>query len=180
MRAVASMDVDLSLGAGARLDWLPQETILFDAASLQRETTVTMGADATYLGVETLVLGRAAMGEVVRDISLKDRRRVIRDGVTVVIEPLELSTERLSGDGPAVLGGARVMSTVLFVGPGAEDAINPVRSVLDAPGVKAAASAWNGRLVVRLLAGDAWPVRQVVARILKVLREDPLPRVWQL
>ncbi|MEL7345179.1 MAG: urease accessory protein UreD [Pseudomonadota bacterium] len=177
---VARMDVSLSLGDGARLDWLPQETILFDSCALERETTVTLGADATYLGIETLVLGRKAMGEVVRSVSLKDRRRVLRGGVPVVIEPLALEADALAGDGPAVLGGATVQSTLLFVGPGAEDAIGPVRAVLDESGVRAAASAWNGRLVVRLLGADSWPVRRVAARILTVLRKDPLPRVWQL
>ena len=55
--------VTLELGPGASLTWLPQETILFDGSALSRQTCVSLAADAWYLGVETVILGRAAMGE---------------------------------------------------------------------------------------------------------------------
>lgn len=177
---VARMGVTLEAGAGARLDWLPQETILFDDSALKRETDVALGRDAAFLSIETVVLGRKAMGETVARLALGDRRVVRREGKPVVIEPLVLDTGILATDGPAVLNGARVFSTVLFVAPGAEDALGPVRALLDEPGLRAAASAWNGRLIVRMLGGDGWPVRRVAARILTLLREDPLPRVWQI
>jgi urease accessory protein len=41
-------------------------------------------------------------------------------------------------------------------------------------------SALPGRLVLRALAVDAWPLRRLVARVLTVLRPGPLPRVWQM
>nr|WP_255522425.1 hypothetical protein [Paracoccus sp. NBH48] len=54
------------------------------------------------------------------------------------------------------------------------------RAVLDEPGVTAAASAPPGRLVIRLLATDGWPLRRQINRLLRVLRPDPLPRIWQV
>ena len=45
-RATARLDIDLTLGADARLHWLPQETILFDRARLKRSLTVEMDASA--------------------------------------------------------------------------------------------------------------------------------------
>ena len=41
-------------GAGAALEWLPQETILFDRCALDRRLDVDLAADARFLGVETL------------------------------------------------------------------------------------------------------------------------------
>jgi urease accessory protein len=46
--------------------------------------------------------------------------------------------------------------------------------------VEIAASAWNGRLVVRAAGHDLRPVKRAVARVLNVLRGAPLPRVWQM
>ncbi len=72
----------IAVGSGARAEWLPQETILFDGAALDRALEVEMAGDAGFLGVEALVFGRAAMGESVRRLWLRDAIRVKRDGVS--------------------------------------------------------------------------------------------------
>jgi urease accessory protein len=175
----ARMTVDLEAGAGAELHWLPQETILFDGAALDRRTTVTLHGDARLLMVESLVLGRAAMGETVAALDLTDTRRITRDGLPLLIEPLRLTAPLLARRSPATLGPSRAMATVILAAPGAEDALGPVRAVLIEPGCEAAATAWDGRLVVRALANDGWPLRRLVARVLTILRGGPVPRVWQ-
>jgi urease accessory protein len=55
-----------------------------------------------------------------------------------------------------------------------------VRAVLDQDGVTGGASALDGRLMVRLLAVDGWPLRRQILRLLAVLRAGPVPRVWQM
>lgn len=175
----ARLTVSHRVGAGGRLDWLPQETILFDGARLDRRTEVALSGDATCLMLEAVVLGRAAMGETLARVALTDRRRITRDGAPVLVEPLRLDTPALAA-GVAVLGGARAFATLALVAPGAEDALAPVRRLLDEPGVQGGASGWDGRLVVRLLARDGWPLRRQILRLLNALRPGPLPRVWQM
>jgi urease accessory protein len=177
---VADVMVELEAGHGAVLHWLPQETILFDGAGLDRRTTVTLAGDARLLMVESLVLGRAAMGETVAALDLSDRRTITRDGLPVHIEPLQLTGDLLARRSPATVGQARAMATVILAAQGAEDALARVRAVLDEPGTEAAASAWDGRLVLRALAVDGWPLRRLVARVLATLRGGTLPRVWQV
>ncbi|MDF0595233.1 urease accessory protein UreD [Psychromarinibacter halotolerans] len=177
----ATLDVDIRAGAGAHVDWLPQETILFERSALHRRTRIALDRDAACLTVETLVLGRAAMGETLTTLDVTDRREVTRDGVPVLLEPLRLTDAALArGHAPGVLGGARAMATVALVAPGAEDALDRVRAVLDADGVEAAASGWDGKCVVRALAHDGFPLRRLVAQVLMTLRPGPLPRVWQI
>ena len=176
----AEMTVELEAGRGATLHWLPQETILFDGAALDRRTTVALSGDATLLMVESLVLGRAAMGETVAALDLTDRRTITRDGAPLLLEPLRLTAGILARRSPATLGQARALATVVLAARGAEDALGPVRAALDEPGCEAAASAWDGRLVVRALAADGWPLRRLVARVLATLRGGALPRVWQV
>ena len=71
--APAEWTARLTLGPGAALEWLPQETILFDGARLRRRIEVDMAGDARLLAVETLVFGRAAHGERMVNGSLADR-----------------------------------------------------------------------------------------------------------
>ncbi|WP_084861293.1 urease accessory protein UreD [Salibaculum halophilum] len=174
----AAVTVRHRVGPGAHLDWLPQETILFEQSHLMRETRIDLDADATCLMLEMLVLGRAAMGEHPATLHLRDTRRVMRAGRPVLVEPLHLTPAALTA-GPAVLEGARAFATLALVAPGAADALAPVRAALDEPGTRGGASAFDGKLMIRLLAEDGLPLRRQVARLLAVLRPGPLPRVWQ-
>lgn len=178
----ARVEVAISVGPGARVEWVPQETILFEGSALDRETRIDLGAGAEALAVEMLVLGRAAMGEEIGALWLRDRREIWRAGRPVLIEPVEIGAEALARrGGGAVLHGARAMGSLAFVAEGAEDALGPVRAALAAcDGIEAAASAWDGRLTARILAPDAYEMRRAMARVIEILRRGALPRVWQI
>ncbi|MFN3641500.1 MAG: urease accessory protein UreD [Gemmobacter sp.] len=179
--AAASVTVAAQVGAGGRLDWLPQETILYEGSDLDRQTTIDLAADATCLMAEMVILGRHAMGETLREARLRDARVVRRAGRPVWAETLRLDAGTLArGGDAAVLGGARAFAVIALIGPEAEDALPRLRAALDLPGVEAAASAWDGKCVARLMAPAGWPLRRAVARTLAALREGPLPRVWQI
>ena len=176
----ARVRVTMDVGAGGWLDWLPQETILFEDCRLDRRTVIDLAPGAGCLLLESIVLGRAAMGETVATLAVRDWREIRQSGRTVMVEPLTL-TDRALRTGAAGLAGARAIATLAMLGQGVADALDPVRRVLDEPGVIAAASAPDGRLMVRLMAGDGWPLRRQIARCLAVLRGgQALPRVWQM
>ncbi len=175
---LAEVSVDLSVGAGGWLDWLPQETILFQGAGLNRRTVIRLGAEAGCMALEAVVLGRAAMGERVTRLRFFDRREIWRAGRVLHLEPLALDDAAL-GAGDVVLGRARAFASLVCLGAGVADALPALRRVLDEPGVDASASAYDGRLVLRMRAGDGWPMRRQICRALSVLRHAPLPRVWQ-
>lgn len=176
----AQARVDLVLGHGAVLDWLPQETILYNGSALMRETSVDLGDSARFLGIETIVLGRAAMGETVARLAFTDRRAIRREGRLVLLDPFRLDDAALSrSGGQALLAGMRAMAVLILVAPDAADALPGLRAELDEPGVTAAASASAGRLVLRCLAADAWPMRRQMRRLIEKLRPGALPRVWQ-
>jgi len=169
----------LALEDGAQAEWLPQETILFDGAALDRALDVEMAANARFLGVESLVFGRAAMGETVRRLRLRDAIRVRRDGRLLLADLV-----RMSGDiaaalrRPAVADGARAVATIVYVAPDAGEMVAPVRDAL--AGAEAGASAWDDMLVARLLAADGAALRRAVVAALAVLRgARNLPRVWR-
>lgn len=175
----ARIDVTMTAGAGAVLHWLPQETILFDGAALHRSTDIHLEGAAEALVAESLVLGRHAMGETLARLDLADTRRITRDNRPLLVEPLRLADRHLADRSAAGLGGARALATLVLAAPGAEDALGPARAACAAEGVTAAASAWDGRCVIRMMAPDATPLRRALARAIETLGRRPLPRVWQ-
>jgi urease accessory protein len=178
--AAARIETRLAAAVGATLEWLPQETILFDAGRLERrlEADLAGGARATLL--ETFVLGRAAMGETVATGAVSDQWRIRRDGRLVHAEALFAEGDLARAfAGPATLAGACAFATLLHLAPGAESRLEAARDLLAGlPGVEAAASAKPDILIVRFLAPAAQPLRAALIRFLIAFRAAPLPRVW--
>lgn len=173
------IETRLEIGAGARAEWLPQETILFDRARLSRSLEVEMAADASLLAVESIVFGRTAMGEEVESCRLVDRWRVRRGGRLVFADALRLdgaAREILAGS--ATGAGARATATVLWIDAGLEARIDAVRAVLATASGEAGASVFDGMLIARLAAADPTALRADLVRLLLHIREAELPRVW--
>jgi urease accessory protein len=169
------------LAPGARLDWLPQETILFDRARFRRRLDVAMHASATALLFEATVFGRAAHDETVVEGAYEDRWRVRRDGRLVYADTLRLAgaiSEILAR--PTVAAGMRAWATLLYVAPDAEARIEEARAHLEGAASECGASAWNGLLAIRWLAPDIATLRRDAARFMNSFRGRPLPRVWHL
>jgi urease accessory protein len=116
----AEMDVRIALAEGARLAWLPQESILFDRARLSRRIDADLAVGADLLMAEAVVLGRAAMGEAMNQGFLTDRWRVRRAGRLVYADTARLDGAIAEKSGRlAVLGGGIAFATVL-IAPGDE------------------------------------------------------------
>lgn len=171
----AAVTTRLTAGAGAFLAWLPQETILFDGASLRRRIAADIAADAVLLAVEPVIFGRKEMGETVRSIALRDRWRIRRDGRLVFADDIVI--EGALPRSAATLGGAGAMATLLYVAADAEVRLDRLRSAITGGG----ASAWDGKLVARLTAADGFALRKLLIPALCVLAgEAGLPKVWSL
>lgn len=184
----ASVRTRLEAGAGARLHWLPQESILFNNSSLTRTLEVDLAADAEFLAVEAMLLGRKAMGEAMENGLVRDRWRIRREGRLIHAEELRLggAVAALSRHG-AVLGGRVAFATLLYSGPLSEAKLGPVRAALEAGIAQAGgrstggASEWNGRLIARLAAEDGFSLRKTLIPVISALRGGAtVPKVWNL
>jgi len=174
------IDTRLAVEAGAVAEWLPQETILFDRARLSRRIDIDLAQGASFLGVEAVILGRAAMGETVREGFLRDAWRIRREGRLVYADAQSLCgrIDQMM-DRAAIGSGARAMAVAVFAHRDAALMLPAVREALTMAQGRGGASAWNGLLVARLLAGDGQTMRRNLVAVLSALRGGrALPRVW--
>jgi urease accessory protein len=163
----------------AALEWLPQESILFDACALDRILDVDLAANARFVGVEALVFGRRAMGEDVKRAWVRDRIMLRRGGRMILHDAIRFDGDVAATlDRPAVAAGARALATLIAVLPDPD--LDALRATLAVDGVEAGATAWDGLLVARMVARDSACLRAALVAGLVVLRRSrPLPRVWQ-
>ena len=168
----------VTVAAGAHAEWLPQETILFDGAALDRFLTVELSGDARFLGGEMLVFGRAARGEQIRRLQLRDGLRIRRDGRLLLQDAVRMNGDAASLlDRAAIGGGSRAIGTLVTTWPDGGAIVERLRTALEPCPLRAGVSAWNGLVVARFLAEDEATLRAGMATGLMVLRGD-VPRLW--
>jgi urease accessory protein len=172
----AELQVSLKVGKNARLCWLPQETILFEGSSLSRTLNAEMADDAELLCLESLVLGRTAMGEVLTRCEVQDSWNISRGGVLCHAERLRFGP--VLPRGRAALASARAMATLVLVSPRAD---RHTKAVKKAIGPNGGVSCWNGKLVARLLEEDGFRLKKSLARAIAALSGGmSVPSVWAL
>jgi urease accessory protein len=172
----ATVDIRLSVAAGAALRWLPQETILFDRARLTRRIDVELDEGGTLVLAEAVVFGRSAMGEAVVHGELIDSWRVRLGGRLVFAESVRLSGDiasRLAD--PAVAAGGCAIATVLMV-PGDERHVTAARAQAFCGEV--GTSCWNGIAVARFVARDGAVLRRDMTAVLAAFAAGSLPKLW--
>jgi urease accessory protein len=175
----ASIVTRLTLKPGARLFWLPQETLMFDGARLERRLEVETSGEAEFLIAETLVFGRLAMGETRIDASVRDSWRVRRDGQLVFADETRIDHAGATLERKAVGAGARALSTIVASAPNIEARLPDLRAALETAGsgLESGASAFDGLIVARLLAASFDQLRMgLVASIIAL--DGRKPRLW--
>lgn len=176
----AEVAATLKAADRSSLHWLPQETILFDQGALRRTLDVGLAEDAEFIGLEAVLLGRKAMGEIVGSGLFRDRWRVSRSGALIHAEDVCLSGDlkALTARSP-VLGGNRAFATLLYCGNRAEVLLSKLRALLGE--TAAGASLWNGKLILRLVAPEGYDLRKMLIPAISLLRNgEPPPKVWSL
>ncbi len=170
-----AVDVALTVGEGATLDWLPQETIVFQGARLKRRTVADVAAGGALLGCEMVVLGRAAAGERFQAGLLLDSWSVRRSGRLVWTDTLRVEGETQDGAG---FRDANALGTIIGIWDAPGPRFEQARALLEAvPDVRAGVTLVNGVMVARVL-GEATSVRRAVTRFLGDFLGRRLPRVW--
>jgi urease accessory protein len=175
----ATITTRLALAPGARLFWLPQETLMFEGARLERRLEVETSGQAAFIVAETLVFGRLAMGESRIDATLRDSWRVRRDGRLVFADETRLEHAGATLERKAVGAGARVLSTIVASAPDVEARLPDLRAALDAAGsdIESGASAFDRLIVVRLLGPSSDRLRAALIASIVALGGRK-PRLW--
>lgn len=169
----------LRVDANARINWLPQETILFNGSALHRRLKIDLAENASLLMVEPLVFGRPAMGEDVTNLHFRDRIEIRRGGIPLVLDAMVLAENaRDHLAKPFVANGAGAMALVVFVDQAAEAHLPVLQA--DLPSSGGASLLQKDVLVMRLLAEDSFVLRQTLLPVLQRLIGATLPRCWKL
>lgn len=184
----ATQTLAFALAENAVVEWLPQETIVFDGARARMETRIVLAADSRFIGWDILCLGRAAAGERFARGRVDLACRIEREG-----KPLWLERGGFAGDDPLLASpagwdGATICGTLLCAFPElpqqAADLLAACRAAVPADGARHGLTALPGLLVARYLGDSSEAVRHWFAALWQILRPACCgrpaiaPRIW--
>ncbi len=184
----SQQSVRLSVGDGGVLEWLPQETIFFDAADVRLDTAIELGKDASYIGCEILCFGRTASGESFSQGKIGQSTSIRRDGRLVWFEQGDLVAGSTTMSSPLGLAGRTVCATLIGIGNAVPN--GTVTAIRENCGAGLAASEQFGVtqmksvIVVRYLGDSSETAKRLMTQAWRTLRpllagrEAVVPRIW--
>jgi urease accessory protein len=181
----ASQRLNFVVAAQATMEWLPQETIVFDGALAELSCEVRLAPGARYLGWEVLCLGRTGSGERFSRGHCELRTLVTRND-----EPIWFERGCIAGGGalmhsPAGLCGKTVCGTLIAAAEKVDDdMLEACRSVCHAA-EDCTVTRLPGVLVARYLGDSGEAAKRVFVALWRQLRPALLdrsaiePRIWR-
>lgn len=176
----------ITLKIDGALEWLPQETIVFNAAEVRSAINIDLSGDAACIGWDIVALGRAAAGETFRDGRFAQTIRLHEDGRLQWVERTRID----GGDdllrSPIGLADRHVFGCLWAAGPQWNDAqVESLRSGLSADSPTALTRIAPRLLLARVIAYSTPAARNALTMVWRLLR--PLvfngrcaqaPRIW--
>lgn len=180
------IDTDIETEPGSWLEWMPQETILFDRSRLRRSTSITAHAGSEIIAGDMVTLGRLAHGEVFARGSLRDGWKVSYDGRVAWLDRLVLhDTPKPSLQHAAGFDGSRAMATFLYIGDKADSHVAAARGLLRHSPIRCGVTCVNNVLIARFLAAEPQVLRVEYSRFWSRFRAAVkglparVPTVWE-
>jgi len=185
--ATARQHIAITLAGHSVLEWLPQETLIFDGALAQLRTHVQLQDTARYFGWEVLCLGRRACGESFEHGLVDMETRISAQGV-----PLWFEKGCVAGADPLLaaavgLAGRPVCATLLMAGVAPQAPLLDACRAVPLPESSALAGlSWMPQLLVgRYLGHSAEAARAWLFAVWQQLRpqlagrDAQAPRIWK-
>jgi urease accessory protein len=177
--------VRLIADSDARLEWLPQETILFDRSALHASTSIDLESGARFIGWDAICFGRVAAGESFAGGTYRQSLEVRVEGELLLVEPSFVAPASRALTAPFAYAG-HCMAATLVAYPASEEDESAVVEATSAFGATlAGVTRLSALLVVRLLSTRAPEMREAMVAAWRILRprvigrEPCAPRIWR-
>jgi urease accessory protein len=175
----------LSAHGLAKLAWLPQETIVFNRAAINRQTEIEISSGSELLALEWLVFGRAAHGEEMVGGCIIDSWRVKKDGRLVWADTFRATDDVFAHlHRTALLSDCKAIGTLIYFRPQVAARLEGLREMAAQLGCHCAVTLVAELIIVRFAARLSSDLRRAVRGALEQFSREPgdgpfgVPKMW--
>jgi urease accessory protein len=189
---LALQHTELTLEAGARLEWLPLEAICYSGCRAENRLRLHVAEGAELIGWDVTALGLPGAGKPFEAGSLL--QHIEAPDVWLERGRIDAADHRLL-DSPIGLAGQRCLASIFFVAGAPiararrDAALDVARSLIDAHALRESAGATSPHaevIVLRVLAPVVEPAMQLLRQVWKAWRAElwhmtgTAPRIWAM
>jgi urease accessory protein len=181
----AASHVDIEAAANSIVEWLPQESIVFDGARARWRWTARLAPGARVLAWDIACLGRTGSGERFTRGAVGLDVRIVRDARSLWVERALLEPGSRALESPAGLDGHSVFGTLVLAGRAIDDeALAACRALAPAEG-EGAVTRMPELFLARYRGDSSEAARRYFTAVWSVLRPHALgcpaiePRIWR-
>lgn len=178
--AWANQRISMQLDKHATLEWLPQESILYEGARLKSDVSIELADTADFLGWEILALGRPASSEGFSSGEALLSWRIFREGRPLFLEKMHLHSSSIHAKWG--LNGHTACGT-LFACHATTESLEAVRKLIGDDPARGV-TLIDQLLICRISTHKCDEIRRFFTQVRAVIREeilsrqDYLPRIW--
>tara|TARA_A100001011_G_C14232161_1_gene809345 strand:- start:102 stop:1061 length:960 start_codon:yes stop_codon:yes gene_type:complete len=172
---------NIIVGPNSSISWMPLETIFFNGGKLRRRINIDLKTNSNFLGIETLIFGRKAMGEIVNSGELDDAWQIYKDN-----KLLYSDFNKIKGNinkkifKSFVLKGNNIFCNIVYTGKKIRIYEKKILSYANKSKYFLGASVVNGVLLLKILAKDIMDIRDFLNDLIEIFGKNfNLPKIWR-
>ena len=130
----AQQNIEIKIDNHACLEWLPQETIVFNCANFRQDIHIELAEEANFISWEITRFGRTARGEKFIQGEWRSHFEIWQNN-----KPLWIDRQHLPGSeeifhSPHALAGKPILGTLIYIGkPISKETIQKIRTLFIPP-----------------------------------------------
>jgi urease accessory protein len=177
---LANAYTNIIVGNNSYVSWMPLETIFFNGGKLRRRLNIDLKPSSNFFGVETLIFGRKAMGEIVKTGELDDALQIYKNN-----KLLYSDFNKIKGNidkkifKSLVLKGNNIFCNVVYTGKKIRMYEKLISSYANKSKFFFGVSVVNGVLLIKILAKNILDIRDFLSDLVKIFGKNfNLPKIW--
>ena len=171
---------NLSIGANSFVSWMPLETIFFNGGNLRRRVNIDLTKGSNFLGVDSIIFGRKAMGETVKKGSLDDAWQIHQNDKLLYSDFNRIKgniNKKLSNN--IIMKGNNILCNIVYFGKKIKFYKRKILNYTMSTNYIVGVSIVNGILLMKILAKDVKEIRFFLYNLLKIFdNKFNLPKIW--
>tara|TARA_B100001057_G_scaffold482066_1_gene556879 strand:- start:997 stop:1962 length:966 start_codon:yes stop_codon:yes gene_type:complete len=171
---------NIEVGVNSSVSWMPLETIFFNGGKYRRRINIDLKYGSNFLGIETIIFGRKAMGEIVNKGELDDGWQIHKNG-----QLLYSDFNRITGNinkkisKPFISKGNNIFCNIVYTGKKIRLYEKKILLHFNKLNYFLGVSVVNGVLLLKMLSKDITEIRSFLDDLIKIFDENfNLPRIW--
>ncbi len=171
---------NIKVGSNSYVSWMPLETIFFNEGKLRRRINVDLDKSSHFLGIETIIFGRKAMGEIINKGELNDAWQIYKDGKLIYSD-----FNKINGNinnkilNPFILKGNNIICNIIYTGNNIKSYSKKLLNYLKNSNYFSGISLVNEILVIKVLAKDILEIRNFLDDLILIFDNNfNLPKIW--